>query len=44
MVRYTSIRIVFSLVVHFDMELRQMNIKIIFLHGELEEILYMVQP
>ena len=33
-----------SLVVHFDMELEQTDVKITFLHGELEETAYMVQP
>ena len=44
MVRHTSIRIVLSLVAYFDMELEQMDVKTAFLHGELEEIVYMVQP
>ena len=40
MVRHTSIRIVLGLVAHFDMQLEQMD----FLHGDLEELVYMVQP
>ena len=41
-VKHTSIRTVLSLVAHFDMELEHMDVKIAFLHGELEEIVYMV--
>ena len=43
-VRHTSIRTVLSLVAYFDMELEQMDVKTTFLHGELEETIYMVQP
>ena len=43
MARHTSIRTMLSLVVHFDMELEQMDVKTTFLHGELEETVYMVQ-
>ena len=42
MVRHTSIRTMFSLVVYFNMELEQMDVKTTFLHGELEETIYMV--
>ena len=41
MVRHTSIRTVLSLVAYFDMELEQMDVKTAFLHGELEETVYM---
>ena len=44
MVRHTSIRIVLDLVAHFDMQLEQMDVKTAFLHGDLEELVYMVQP
>ena len=41
MVRHTSIRIVLGLVAHFDMQLEQMDVKTTFLHGDLEELVYM---
>ena len=44
MVKHTSIITVLSLVAYFDMELEQMDVKTTFLHGELEETVYMVQP
>ena len=43
-VKYKTIRIMLSLVVHFGFELDQMDVKTAFLHGELEEIIYMEQP
>ena len=43
MVKHTSIRTVLSLIAYLDMELEQMNVKTTFLHGELEETVYMVQ-
>ena len=43
-VRHTSIRTVLSLVAYFDMELEHMDVKTAFLHVELEETVYMVQP
>ena len=33
-----------ALVVQYDLELEQMDVKIAFLHGKLEEQIYMVQP
>ena len=44
MVRHTSIRTVLGLVAHFDMQLEQMDVETTFLHGDLEELVYMVQP
>ena len=44
MIRHISIRIMLSLVTHFDMELEQMNVKSTFLHDELEETIHIVQP
>ena len=43
-VRHTSIRTVLSLVTYFDKKLEKMDVKITFLHGELKETFYMVQP
>ena len=43
-VRHTSIRTMFSFTAYFEMELEQMDVKTTFLHGELEETVYMVQP
>jgi hypothetical protein len=40
-VRHTSIRVVMALVAHYDMALEQMDVKITFLHGDLEEQIYM---
>ena len=31
-------------VVHFDLELHQMDVKTAFLNGDIEEKIYMVQP
>jgi Reverse transcriptase (RNA-dependent DNA polymerase) len=36
-------RIIMALVTHLDLELYQMDIKIAFLNGELDETIYMVQ-
>ena len=33
-----------ALVAQFDLELHQMNIKITFLNGDIEEEIYIVQP
>ena len=43
-VRHTSIRAVLALVARWDMHLEQMDVKTIFLHGDLEEQIYMNQP
>ena len=39
-----SLCIIFALVAHFDFELQQMDVKIVFLNGELKEEVYMKQP
>jgi hypothetical protein len=38
-----SFRIVMALVAHYDLELHQMDVKTVFLNGELQEIVYMAQ-
>ena len=40
----TSIRIVLSLVATKDFHLEQLDVKIAFLHGDLDEDIYMAQP
>ena len=42
-VKHTSILILLVIVAQFDLELEQMNVKTIFLHGELEKKMYMKQ-
>ena len=39
-----SLHIILALVVHFDFELQQMDVKTTFLNGDLEEEVYMKQP
>jgi Reverse transcriptase (RNA-dependent DNA polymerase) len=39
-----SFRIIMPLVAHFDLELHQMDIKIAFLNGDIDEYIYMSQP
>ncbi|GJW86312.1 retrotransposon protein, putative, ty1-copia subclass [Tanacetum coccineum] len=43
-VKHSSIRILLALVAQLDLELVQMDVKTAFLHGDLEEEIYMVQP
>ena len=43
-VRHTSIRVLLSIVAAQDLELEQMDVKMVFLHGHLEERIYMEQP
>lgn len=43
-VKQTSIRVLFSLMVVQDLELEKMDVKTTFLHGDLEETIYMRQP
>ena len=43
-VRHTSIRVLLAIVTHQDLELEQLDVKTSFLHGELEEEIYMTQP
>jgi hypothetical protein len=42
--RYTSIRIIISLVLVFNWKLHQMDVKTAFLNGEVEQELYIEQP
>ena len=43
-VKHSSIKVLLSLVAHENLELEQMDVKTAFLHGELEETIYMQQP
>ncbi|KAH9688516.1 hypothetical protein KPL70_015148 [Citrus sinensis] len=43
-VKHSSIRILLIIVVQFDLELVQLDVKTVFLHGDLEEEIYMTQP
>lgn len=41
LVKYTSIHILLFLVVEYELELAQLDIETTFLHGDLEEEIYM---
>jgi len=43
-VRFASIRLLLALVAHLDLESFQMDVKTVFLNGNLEEEIYMDQP
>ncbi|KAL9261973.1 Retrovirus-related Pol polyprotein from transposon TNT 1-94-like protein [Drosera capensis] len=43
-VKYSSIRVLLALVALYNLELEQLDVKTAFLHGELEETIYMSQP
>jgi len=43
-VKISSIRVILGLVVALDLEFEQLDVKEAFLHGELEEEIYMDQP
>lgn len=43
-VKHSSIRILLALVAQYDLELAQMDVKTAFLHGTLNEEIYMTQP
>ena len=43
-VKYSSIRLLLALSVYFDLELEQMDVKTAFLHGSLDEEIFMAQP
>ena len=40
----SSIRILLALVAQYELELNQLDVKIAFLYGDLEEEIYMSQP
>ena len=42
--KLTSIRFLLSIAAAFDFEVEQMDVKTTFLHGDLEEEIYMKQP
>ena len=42
--KVTSIRLLLSVDAAFDFEIEQMDVKTAFLHGDLEEEIYMKQP
>ncbi|KAH9660217.1 hypothetical protein KPL70_024138 [Citrus sinensis] len=43
-VKHTFIRILLALVAEYELELAQLDVKMAFLHGDLEEKIYMIQP
>ena len=43
-VNHMSIQMLLAIVAQFDLKLEQMDVKAAFLHGELEEKIYMKQP
>ena len=42
--KLTSIRFLLSLVTTFDLKVEKMDVKLVFLHGDLDEKIYMKQP
>jgi hypothetical protein len=44
MVKMSSIRVVLSLAAIMNLEIEQLDVKIAFLHGDLDEKIYMEQP
>ncbi|TQD95075.1 hypothetical protein C1H46_019343 [Malus baccata] len=43
-VKHTSIRLLLAMAAQHDMEIEQMDVKTAFLHGDLEETIFMAQP
>ena len=42
--KHSSIRILLALIAQYNYELNQLNVKTAFLHGDLEEEIYITQP
>jgi hypothetical protein len=42
-VRHNSIRVMLAIVALFDLELEQLDVKTVYLHGDLDEEIYMTQ-
>src|SRR4051812_8609125 len=42
--KHSSIRVLLAMVALYDMELERLDVKTVFLHGELEEQIYKTQP
>ena len=42
--KHSSIRILLAMIAQFNLELAQMDVKTAFLHGDLEEDIFMSQP
>ena len=43
-VKHSSIRILLALVAQYELDLDQLDVKTAFLHGDLDEEIYMSQP
>ncbi|KAH9754532.1 Integrase catalytic domain-containing protein [Citrus sinensis] len=43
-VKHTSIRILLALVAEYELELAQLDVKTAFLHGDMKQEIYMIQP
>ena len=43
-VKYSSIRILLALVAQYELDLDQLDVKTAFIHGDLDEEIYMTQP
>jgi len=43
-VKHSSIRILLALVAQYELDLDQLDVKTVFLHGDLDEKIYMTQP